>query len=290
MPLSNVVVGQQTREFRHQVDARWLMAYAASIDDSSPCYMDTTRAIVAHPVFPVCLEWDAILAIRHGPGTESMTAAEHARAVHADHDIHLFQPIQPGTEVITVAHAIALEQRSPGAYLSKRIDTVDAQGTLICRTYQGTLYRGINLTDAAKVMEPVPDVPTLTTNSSARYALKIGASAAHVYTECARIWNPIHTDRAHALAAGLPDLILHGTATLARAVSILVQHYLDGDPTRVLRMGCRFSGMVLMPSELTLQVDARMPSLLGFRVIDSAGVDVIKKGFLVIKEPQDSDR
>ena len=27
-----------------------------------------------------------------------------------------------------------------------------------------------------------------------------------MYTECARIWNPIHTDRAVALAAGLPDI------------------------------------------------------------------------------------
>ena len=34
----------------------------------------------------------------------------------------------------------------------------------------------------------------------------------HVYTECARIWNPIHTDLAVARAAGLPGPILHGTA------------------------------------------------------------------------------
>ena len=43
----------------------------------------------------------------------------------------------------------------------------------------------------------------------------IGAGAAHVYTECARIWNPIHTDTAVTAKAGLPGIILHGTATLA---------------------------------------------------------------------------
>src|SRR5262245_63914545 len=37
----------------------------------------------------------------------------------------------------------------------------------------------------------------------------------HVYTECARIWNPIHTDLAVVRAAGLSGPILHGTATLA---------------------------------------------------------------------------
>src|SRR4029077_6419959 len=52
----------------------------------------------------------------------------------------------------------------------------------------------------------------------------ISPTLAHVYTECARIWNPIHTDRAVARAAGLPDIILHGTATLALAVSRALRH------------------------------------------------------------------
>jgi N-terminal half of MaoC dehydratase len=59
MPLLDRIVGQSTREFRYHVDARWLMAYAAGVEDLSPCYFDTTNAITAHPIFPVCLEWDA---------------------------------------------------------------------------------------------------------------------------------------------------------------------------------------------------------------------------------------
>jgi hypothetical protein len=48
----------------------------------------------------------------------------------------------------------------------------------------------------------------------------LAATAAHVYTECARIWNPIHSDAAVASGAGLPGIILHGTATLALAVGV----------------------------------------------------------------------
>ena len=79
------------------------------------------------------------------------------------------------------------------------------------------------------------------------------SGAAHVYTECARIFNPIHTDRAVALAAGLPDIILHGTATLALAVSELIKGFADGNPARVKRLGGRFSAMVLMPGMLSLR-------------------------------------
>ncbi|MGH7865081.1 MAG: MaoC/PaaZ C-terminal domain-containing protein [Candidatus Binataceae bacterium] len=279
MPLSSEIVGQRTRPFHHTVDARWLMAYCAGIDETAPCYFDTTQPIQAHPVFPACLEWDAVLALRHGPGSAAMNPQEQARAVHAEHDIHLLQSIVPGSELTTIAIAIGAEQRSPGAYLTLRLDTMDASGTLVCRTYYGTLYRDVVLIGAARMLEPVPVAPASSAPAAARHTIPIGATAAHLYTECARIWNPIHTDRAHALAAGLPDLILHGTATLARAVSAVVSNYLDV-PSRIRRVGCRFSGMVMMPSTLTLDITAHDWAGVGFRVLNENGAEVIKQGFM----------
>ena len=77
--------------------------------------------------------------------------------------------------------------------------------------------------------------------------------AAHTYSECARIWNPIHTDSAHAAEHRLPGIILHGTATAARAVTVVVDHLLKGEPSRVTGMSCRFTSMVLMPNMLTVR-------------------------------------
>jgi len=77
--------------------------------------------------------------------------------------------------------------------------------------------------------------------------------AAHTYSECARIWNPIHTDSAHAAEHGLPGIILHGTATAARALTVVVDGLLGGDPRRVTGMSCRFTAMVLMPNTLTVR-------------------------------------
>ena len=78
--------------------------------------------------------------------------------------------------------------------------------------------------------------------------------AAHTYSECARIWNPIHTDSAHAAAHGLPGIILHGTATAARALTVVVDHLLDGEPSWVTAMSCRFTSMVLMPNTLKVRI------------------------------------
>ena len=112
------------------------------------------------------------------------------------------------------------------------------------------------------------------------YELNVPEGAAHVYTECARIFNPIHTDRAVAIAAGLPDIILHGTATMALAVSRLVNEHLDGDPARVKRLGGRFAAMVLMPSTLRLEVSAVEGGAIHYEVLTAEGQAAFQNAYL----------
>jgi acyl dehydratase len=111
-------------------------------------------------------------------------------------------------------------------------------------------------------------------------SLDVGANAAHVYTECARIWNPIHTDAAVAHAAGLPAIILHGTATLALAVSRVVDRELDGDAARVRRISARFTGFVLMPSTLTVRCRGRRDATIHFDALGPDGRSVLGEGVL----------
>jgi acyl dehydratase len=283
MPLSTAMVGATTQPVTHDVDARWIMAYAAGLADRNPRYLDTQAGtVVAHPVFPVCLEWPVILGSRHLPGYEASTPAEGARGVHAAHDLHLYRPIRAGERLTTRATIIGLRRIKPGAASTTRLDTVDESGALVCRTYQLGISRDVDVIGEAKDVEQAPAVPQLNTawTDAQRFPIPVPAGAAHVYTECARIWNPIHTDRKVALAAGLPDIILHGTATMALAVSQLVDRYLGADPTRVTRLGGRFTAMVLMPSTLTLEVSGDERSTLFFRVLTQDGQLAFSQGFL----------
>ncbi|MGA0840719.1 MAG: MaoC/PaaZ C-terminal domain-containing protein, partial [Pseudomonadales bacterium] len=93
------------------------------------------------------------------------------------------------------------------------------------------------------------------------------------------IFNPIHSDRAVALAAGLPDIILHGTASLALAVSTIVDNVLGGDSTRVRRLGGQFRAMVLMPTALRLEIESRADTVF-FRLLTESGDPAIDAGFL----------
>jgi acyl dehydratase len=106
----------------------------------------------------------------------------------------------------------------------------------------------------------------------------IAAETAHVYTECSRIWNPIHTDARTAERAGLPGIILHGTATLAMAVTEVVRHDAEGQPGRVRRIGARFVGMVPMPSEIQIRVFPRTAACVPFDVQGPTGRPVLRDG------------
>ena len=124
MPLNSRVVGASTQEFTHSVDARWLMAYAAGIGDTNPRYMDTTEgSVMAHPMFPVCLEWPVILNSRQLPGYDTLSPQESARIVHAAHDLHLYRPIAAGESYTTQAQVVSLEAIRPGAAVVTRLYT-----------------------------------------------------------------------------------------------------------------------------------------------------------------------
>lgn len=282
MPLNAKTVGQSTEPMTQDIDARWLMAYAAGLNDFNDSYMDTTAGdVVAHPLFPVCLEWPVLLSSRTLPGYETVTPEEAARGVHAAHDLHIYRPIRAGDRLTTKATVIDLAATKPGAAQATRLDTTDELGELVCSTYQLGISRGVKITGEADAVEPMPETPTSDANEVLNeWPIAVGSGAAHIYTECARIFNPIHTDKAVALGAGLPDIILHGTATLALVVTTLIDNCLQGNPERVSRVGGRFTAMVFMPSTIKVQLKEQTPDTLFFDVITEDGQVAFSHGYL----------
>ncbi len=111
-------------------------------------------------------------------------------------------------------------------------------------------------------------------------SVTVAASAAHVYTECARIWNPIHTDETVARAAGLSGIILHGTATLALCISRVVSRELGGDPASIHGVRARFTGMVKLPSTFVVRVAQPAERRISFDAVDDGGRPILSQGAL----------
>jgi acyl dehydratase len=292
MPLSSAIVGAASKPLVTEIDSRWTMAYAAALGDSLPAYFDTTREspVIAHPMFPICFEWPLLVGMRSEFGATGLTTAEALRGVHATHDLVIHRPIRAGERISTQLTIAGVEHRKPGAYMVSRLDTVDDGGTPICTTWYGSLYRGVTVDGADQPAKTValPAPPIVEEGAPLDEAeIDVPAGMAHVYTECARIFNPIHTDAAVARAAGLPSIILHGTATLAIAVSRVVEVEAKKDSTRLARIAARFGAMVTMPSILTVRILARDAAADGtqvfFEALNSEGRLAIRDGLVSLR-------
>ena len=289
MPVPTDMVGDQIGPIRHEVDARWIMAYAAALGDTQDCYFDTRResGIVAHPMFAVCPEWPVIVQGRELADKWGITPEETRQSVHATHDLTVHRLPKPGDVLDTHLTYTGVENKSPGAYTTMRIETFDADGNPVFTPHQGGMYLGVPAEgdDRPAQDDPVvPELGPLPTNPVAEVPVAVAQGAAHTYTESARIWNPIHTDASVAEAAGLPAIILHGTATLALGVSATISTVAEGNPERVRRIRGRMASMVLMPSTVTVRVLDVTPvdgqDVARFEVLTEDGGPAINQGLV----------
>ena len=259
MPLPSSLVATTTAPVVHDLDARWRMAYAAGIGNTSPRYLDGRISDEAHPLFPVCVEWPAVLAAGSLVSTDVLSRDERARGVHASHDLTIHRLAREGDELTTTATVESIERRRPGAYQVLRLETADGDGGPVATTRMGSLFLGVEVDGPDASVRPrrttADDEPTFPPSDGKVLATSqraVAVNAAHLYTECSRIYNPIHTDPRVAEGAGLPGPILHGTATLAIAIDEVLDA-VGGDPSLVRRISCRFGAMVPMPSTLTVR-------------------------------------
>ena len=170
------------------------------------------------------------------------TPEELRRGVHAAQDSFFHRPIRPGDNLETRGRIVALRPTRAGTLGLTKLETVDLE----------------------------------------EIEIPIAKEMAHVYTECASIWNPIHTERTVALEAGLPDMILHGTATWALAGREVVERRCGGDPTRLRRLHGRFRAMVIPGHPITLELGSRTEDLVRFRVLNHLGEEAISDGLAQI--------
>jgi acyl dehydratase len=234
---------------------------------------------------------------------------EQRRAVHVEQDSTFHRTIQPGDVLITTARIAGLRQTRAGALVQTCLVTTDAvTDAAVITTWHGAIYRGVAVEGdpGARRLPPSPRLPrtgqpSVSASDPAEsppehhwarpdpeqvVPIVVAREMAHVYSECSGIWNPIHTERRAARAAGLPGIILHGSATWALAGRELVRVFADHDVRRLRRLRARFAAPVVPGT--TLALCHGTPDAAGgvcFFARDAEGRAVLSDGFAVIAPP-----
>lgn len=266
------------------ITTRAAMAYAAAVNDANPAYFDDLArgGVNVHPGIAFALQWpsrfrpDQVPNPRAGP-----------YGVHASTDLTIHRPFRTGEAVTTQGRTIQMRQTRPGVYNVDRYRMTASNGELIAELYYNGITRGATLAGPAAIVDEEPAWPEVSAPAGSaiwREDVPVALHAAQQYTECAQIYNPIHTEPSVARAAGLPGIILHGSATKAMSLSVVINRCFGGDATRITRLCGQLRAMVLMDTTIAVEalaeevVDGEKRVL--FRTVTEDGQPAIRNGIV----------
>ncbi len=287
MPVISDAVGTRVVGEPVEIDRRRCLAYAAAIGDTSPVVFDDLREdFIALPQFCVSVEWPLLSDRRLGVA-EGCTRQELARAVHVVQDSVFHRPIRPGDRVVTEATIVAIERSRAGARTTTRLDTRHSDGRAVVTSWSSGLLRGVDVEGEDRRIDAPPPVPEpLALADAGTIEISIPKELPHVYSECAAIWNPIHTERSVARAVGLLDVILHGTATWALAGREIIARVAKDEPARLRRLSGRFAATVIPGGSIRVMLRAGRAgdgsTLVRFEVRNGEGGAAIRDGVAVV--------
>jgi acyl dehydratase len=284
MPVKSSAVGAKLDVVNVEMTARKALAYAAAIMDSSAEVFDDARAggIIVPPPYCVSPEWPVV----SGPKVQEamgMSLAERRRGVHYIQDSEFHLPIRPGMSLRTEGRVVAVRRSRAGALTQSKLTTVDTgSGETLVTSWTSSIVRGVEVEGEDNTAETPPALPPGSGEAMAEIEIFIPREMPHSYTECADIWNPIHTEREVALAAGLPDIILHGTATWALAGREVIRLCCAGDPAKLKRLHGRFTAMVIPGTAIRVALEEPNGGVVGFTVYNGEGEAAISNGIAVV--------
>lgn len=286
--IDSSLAGTPLKKLSTFVSWRDTMNYSAALGDANPRYFDDEipGGITAHPVFPVAVTWKILGRIGEFIDSRAFPLDLLLTQVHYTEHLAIHRPLAPGSRVDIEGRIAAILPHRAGTHVILRLDAAGADGSALFTEHIGAMLRGVECRGGGSGGEDIPPVPGLSEPGDPLWerVIHVDLLRPFVYDGCTDIVFPIHTSKQFARQVGLPGIILQGTATLAMAVTELINGELGGDPRTVRSIACRFSGMVFPGSDISVRLLGKEKSRTGtglyFDVRDGTNQPVLLGGYL----------
>ena len=291
MKISSKLVGTHLKDYHTDISWRHTMNYAAAVGDNNPCYFDDERdqGIIAPPMFCVAATWPVVERTWRNLDKDDFPAEIISTLVHYTEHLVFHRPLTPGDSLTIKGKIVAMLPRKAGTLIVIRLDAFDSNGATVFTEHNGGLFRGVEIEGEGKGKNSLPPVPSREDDGSSiwRSQIQIDPMQNFIYDGCTDIVFPIHTSKQFAHQVGLPDIILHGTATLALAVRELINKEAAMNPVRLRAISCRFTGMVLPATDIWVELAGKEVKTdntdIFFTVTNQEGQKIISEGFASLK-------
>lgn len=207
--------------------------------------------------------WPAVFAAIGSAATDSGFPVVEGllSLVHLDHGAQLVAALpKDRTELTVTATAGTATDTEVGRVVPVSVTVTDADGTLLATLEERFAIRGrtgaVELSDPVRAGGAISDNATDTPRRRRRDVVVSAPVDMRPFAVVSGDHNPIHTDRAAALLAGLESPIVHGMWLSAAAQHVVTAT--DGKavpPARLVGWTARFLGMVLPGDEIDFRVD-----------------------------------
>jgi acyl dehydratase len=237
MPVDLTKVGKRLESTQFSYTERDVMLYALGVGagtDELPFTYE--RDLKVLPTFGVIPAFPALFAM----GT--VMEVNPMMVLHGEQRIELYGPIPTRATVTTTPTIRAIYDKGKGALLVIDADTVDQNGTLICKNTFGAFARGEGGFGGDRGPSGPKNVPPQRP-PDATVEMPTLPQQALIYRLSGDM-NPLHADPDFARMAGYDRPILHGLCTFGHVGRAVLQRCCGNDPLKLKALEVRFAGVV----------------------------------------------
>lgn len=195
-------------------------AYAAVIGaEDARCFDDRDGGPLAHPLLAALLPQRLMMGLPQKATQGGGGASIFSAPLHRSQSLRIHRALRTDTPITIAQHFAGAHVHPQGALVTFRYAARDAEGALfdagITLLLRGVAWQGEEVA-AAPARPPLPGTARET-------AVPVARGLPWLYDAVSGVPFPIHTSRRAATAAGLPDVILQGSATLALTVGAILR-------------------------------------------------------------------
>ena len=282
-------VGTTTSARTVRVAARDLANFAAGVQSRRRAYYDDTApgGICSFPTFSSRLSWRAVkdlwsTLIALGCSPEVME-----RQVHYRTEIRNFRHFRPGEEVQVTTRVTRMTRHRAGTLMATEVSIQGADGKPICEESVEGMLRGVSCDAPADPLSAEPPSEPAGTGPEISLRFDVPMLLPYQYDGCADIHFPIHSSPAYARKAGLPGIIVQGSATLALCVDRICDWIAPTDaPVTAPIVRAKYAGYLLPGEEVILTARANRNATsraeMSFALRTAEGREILKEGSLAL--------
>ncbi len=235
-----------------------------------------------HPVFLSKISWNIIENLNELL-TDKIDNKLIATLVHAAEYYRFYQQIPLNSKLQIKSEIWQFKPHKKGTSIVLKL-TCYHQEQLVAESFSKAIMFGVKCIGEGHSHGDTPASALVEESVTWQKSIQIDEDLPYLYAKKAIIDAPIHTDPEYAKSIGLPDNILQGTCTFAKAVGVVLSEEAEGSDSDIESVSAKFTGFVTLPNKLLVRFIKRHENTLYFDVMDEKNHRLIKGGQIKLSD------